>query len=194
MFGDVPPAASIRLSSPRDLDAKGTHARCRPTSATATFSTQCDTPSCRRAGQGLLAMTPPHDSRGRHFIRRTAAAACHLPLKARRAAGQLSATASTRRRQPLNGEPTSILIAALQQSFLMVMRMFLSSSPACICAGWSSPDRAACRRPVSMLWVAHQRTHNGGKRTHCLTRIAHSPCGMWATLQIARHGDASLHR
>jgi len=44
-------------------------------------------------------MTPPRDSRGR-FIRRAAAAACHLPRQARRAAGQL-ADAATPLRQPL---------------------------------------------------------------------------------------------
>jgi hypothetical protein len=46
-------------------------------------------------------MTHPRDAKGR-FVRRTAAAACHLPRQARRAAGQLAA-AATRLRQTLNG-------------------------------------------------------------------------------------------
>jgi hypothetical protein len=45
-------------------------------------------------------MMHPRDAKGR-FVRRTAAAACHLSRQARRAAGQ-PAAAATRLRQPLN--------------------------------------------------------------------------------------------
>ena len=72
-------------------------------------------------------MTPPRDSRGR-FVRAPRPHRCRRTSSspsARRAAGQLAA-AATRLRQPLNGRPTSILIAALDD--LPVMRMTVSDA------------------------------------------------------------------
>jgi hypothetical protein len=76
--------------------------------------------------EGLIAMTHPRAAEGR-FIRRTTPAP--LPPHAdpsRRAAGQLAA-AATRLRQPLNGGPTSILIAAIDD-LPVVMRMTVSDA------------------------------------------------------------------
>jgi hypothetical protein len=70
-------------------------------------------------------MTHPRNAKGR-FHARSAAAPRRLPDPSRRPAGQLAA-AATRLRQPLNGGPTSILVAAIDD-LPVVMRMTVSDA------------------------------------------------------------------